>query len=148
MLDGTVRCSLISGCLVSSGRRAPSEACYFGRFCHTKSIGLAAAELYVGALEQFGGSILSLPSESLAFSIFSWLKANFMNLPDFVGGAMDFGALPSAINLSKMLVQDGCPHTRGMKERDLEGPANLGATSHDIRRSVRHFMKSFWVRFG
>ena len=23
------------GCLVSSGRRAPPKACYFGRFCHT-----------------------------------------------------------------------------------------------------------------
>ena len=35
-----------------------------------------------------------------------------------------------------------------MKERDLEGPADLGVTSRDIHRSVRHFMKSFWVRFG
>ena len=49
-----------------------------------KSIGLAVAELYVGALEQFGGSTPPLPSEPLAFSIFSWLKSNFMKLPDFV----------------------------------------------------------------
>ena len=34
MLDGTVRCSLPSGCLVSGGRRAPLKACYFGWFCH------------------------------------------------------------------------------------------------------------------
>ena len=68
-----------------------------------KSIGLVAAELYVGALEQFGGSTPSLPSEPLAFNIFSWLKANFMKLPDFVGDAMDFGALAFATNLSKML---------------------------------------------
>ena len=68
-----------------------------------KSIGLAVAELYVGALEQFGGSTLPLPSEPSAFSIFSWLKANFMNLPNFVGGAVDFGALAFATNLSKML---------------------------------------------
>ena len=61
---------------------------------------------------------------------------------------MDFGALAFATNLSKMLAQDGCPHTRGMKERDLEGPADLGATSHDIRRSVPHFMKSFRVKLN
>ena len=71
-----------------------------------------------------------------------------MKLPDFVGGAVDFGALASATNLSKMLAQDGCPHTKDLKERDLEGPADLGTPSHDIRRSVHHFMKSFWVRFG
>ena len=35
VLDGTVRCSLLSGCLVSGGRRALSEACYFGRFYHS-----------------------------------------------------------------------------------------------------------------
>ena len=37
----------------------------------TKVVGLAAAELYVGALEQFEGSTSSLPSEPSAFNIFS-----------------------------------------------------------------------------
>ena len=36
VLDGTVRCSLLSRCLVSSGRRAPLKVCYFGWFYHTK----------------------------------------------------------------------------------------------------------------
>ena len=71
------------------------------------------------------------------------MKANFLKLPDFVGGAIDFGALAFATNLSKMLAQDGFPHTKDVKERDLEGPINLGVTSCDIRRSVCHFMKSF-----
>ena len=84
-----------------------------------------------------------LPSKPSAFNIFSWLKANFMKLPDFIGGAVDFGSLASATNLSKMLAQDGCPHMKDMKERDLEGPTDLGMTSRDIRRSVHHFMKSF-----
>ena len=35
-----------------------------------KAIGLAIAELYVGALEQFRGSTSSLPSEPSAFNIF------------------------------------------------------------------------------
>ena len=90
----------------------------------------------------------SLPSEPLAFNIFSWMKANFLKVPDFVGGAVDFGALASATNLSKMLMQDGCPHVEGVKEKDLEGPAELGVTSRGIRKSVHHFMKSFWVKFG
>ena len=68
-----------------------------------KSIELATTELYVRALEQFRGSTPPLPSEPSAFNIFSWLKANFMKLPDFVGDAMDFGALAFATNLSKML---------------------------------------------
>ena len=37
----------------------------------TKSIGLAVAELCVGALEQFGGSTSPLPSEPSVFNIFS-----------------------------------------------------------------------------
>jgi hypothetical protein len=31
------------------------------------------------------------------------MKANFLKLPDFVGGAVDFGALASATNFYKML---------------------------------------------
>ena len=67
-----------------------------------KSIGLATAELYVGALDQFGGSTSPLPSDPSAFNIFSWMKANFLKLPDFVGGAIDFGALASATKFLKM----------------------------------------------
>ena len=55
-----------------------------------------------------------------------------MKLRDFVGGAVDFRALASATNLSKMLVQDGCPHTKDVKERDLEVSADLGMTLRDI----------------
>ena len=35
-----------------------------------------------------------------------------------------------------------------MKKRDLEGPTDLGTTLRDVRRSICHFMKSFWVKFG
>ena len=80
-----------------------------------KFIGLAAAELYVGSREQFGGSISPLPSEPSAFNIFSWMKANFLKLPNFDSDAVDFGALASTTNLSKMLAQDGCPHAKDVK---------------------------------
>ena len=67
-------------------------------------VGVAAAELYVGALEQFGGSTSLLPSEPSVLNLFSWMKANFVKLPDFVGGTMDFGALAFATNLCKILL--------------------------------------------
>ena len=35
VLDGTVRYSQLSGCLVFGGRRATPEACYFERFWHS-----------------------------------------------------------------------------------------------------------------
>ena len=55
-----------------------------------------------------------------------------MKLPDFVGGAVDFVALASAINLSKMLAQDCFPRTKDMKVRDLEGVADHGMILRDI----------------
>jgi hypothetical protein len=109
----------------------------------TKELGVAATELYAGTLEQFGGSTSVLPSEPSAFDIFSWMKATFVKLPDFIGSTVDFGALASAPNFSKMLAQDGCLHVNGVQERDLEGLSELGALSHDVRWSVRSFMKSF-----
>ena len=68
------------------------------------------------------------------------MKANFLKLPDFVGRAIDFGALTSATNFSKMLKQDGCSHIEGVIEKDLEGSTELGVTSQSVRRSVRNFM--------
>jgi hypothetical protein len=85
----------------------------------------------------------SLPSEPSAFNIFSWMKANFVKLPDFASGAVDFGALAFATNFAKMLAHDCCPHVKDVKENDLEGPADLRVASRDIRRPVRHFMKLF-----
>ena len=90
------------------------------------------------------GATSSLPEEPSALNILTWLKSNFAKLPNFVGGAVDFGALASATNFSKMLKQDGCLHIEGLKEKsDLEGPVELGVTSHGVRRSVRNFIKLF-----
>ena len=113
-----------------------------------KELGVAAAELYADNLEQFGGSTSALSTKPSAFNIFSWMKANFVKLPNFIGGAVDFGALASSTNFSKILAQDGCLHVNGVQERDLEDLGELGALSRDVRRSIRNFMKSFWVKFG
>ena len=68
-----------------------------------KELRVAATKLYVGTLEQFRGSTSALPTKPSAFNIFSWMKVNFVKLPDFIGGAIDFGALASATNFSKIL---------------------------------------------
>ena len=69
----------------------------------TKELRVAAAELYAGTLEQFGGSTSALPTEPLTFNIFSWMKANFVKLSDFISGAIDFGALAPTTKFSKIL---------------------------------------------
>ena len=66
-------------------------------------VGLATAQLYTNVLGQFGGTTSSLPEEPSALNILTWLKSNLAKLLDFVGGAVDFGALASATNFSKML---------------------------------------------
>lgn len=108
------------------------------------SVGLSIARLYINALGEFGGVTTLLPSEPSAYSLFSWMKSNFAKLPGFVGGAVDFGALSSAINLSKVLAKSGCPHVEGLKEKkDFESPAELGDSSGNLAKSMRNFMKLF-----
>jgi hypothetical protein len=114
-----------------------------------KAIGLAAARLYTNALSQFGGVTSLLPLDPSAYSVFSWMKSNFAKLLDFMGGAIDFGALSTAMNFSKMLTQSGYTHIEGLKEKkDIKDLAELGETSRGLLRSVRNFMKSLWVKFG
>jgi hypothetical protein len=49
--------------------------------------------LYRDALGQFGGSTSSLPGCRDVGVSLAWLKSRISKLPDFVGGAIDFGAL-------------------------------------------------------
>ena len=80
----------------------------FKRLEDAKAVGLATADLCIGALGQFAGVASSLSPEPLAYIIFSWMKSNSAKLPDFVGGAVEFGALSAATNSSKMLAIDDC----------------------------------------
>jgi hypothetical protein len=91
-----------------------------------KAIGLVAADLYIGALGQFGGVASLMPSEPSTYIILSWMKPNFAKLLDFVSGAVDFGALSFATNFSKMLAQSSCTHTKGLEKKDIESLAVLG----------------------
>jgi hypothetical protein len=76
------------------------------------------------------------------------MKSNFAKLPSFVGGAIDFGMLSSATNLSKTLIKSGCSHVEVLKDRkESESPADLGGSSGNLTKAMRSFMKSFWLRF-
>lgn len=102
------------------------------------------AELYQSALAGFGGATSSLPADASALGVFARFKENIAKLPDFVGGAMDFGALSCATNLCKTLEKMGCSHFAGLRNRkDLEGPLELGETSGEISKPVRNLMKYF-----
>ena len=72
------------------------------------------------------------------------MKSNFAKLLTFVGGAIDFGALSSATNLSKTLIKSGYGHVEALKDRkDFESLTDLGKTSGNLTKVMRSFMKSF-----
>ena len=111
--------------------------------------GVTTAELYQAALGGFGGATSQLPSDASALGIFAWFKENITRLPDFVGGAMDFGVLSCAMNMCKTLGKMGCAHFPELRsQREFEGPSELGETSGEISKLVRNFMKYFWLKFG
>ena len=59
-------------------------------------VGVSAAELYRVALAGYGSATSPLPVDASAYGILARFKENFAKLPEFVRGAMDFGALSCA----------------------------------------------------
>lgn len=54
-----------------------------------------------------------------------------------------------ATNLSKVLAKSGCPHVEGLKEKkDFESLAELGESFGNLAKSMRNFIKLFWLKFG
>jgi hypothetical protein len=82
------------------------------------------------------------------------MKSNFAKLPSFVGGAVDFGMLSSATNLSKTLIKSGCSHVEVLKDRkEFESSADLGESSGNLTEAMRSCGSlinncPFWLRFG
>lgn len=110
---------------------------------------MATTELYQAALAAFGGVTSPLPTDASALHVFTWFKDNIAKLPDFVRGAMDFGALSCATNLCKTLRKLGCAHFAELiSRREFDGPLELGRTMAEVSRPVRNFMKYFWLTFG
>ena len=77
------------------------------------------------------------------------MKSSFAKLPEFIGGAVDFGALSCATNLCKTLGKVGYTHAISLKEgEEFEGPSELRGSSRDVSKSIKKFMKHFWFKFG
>ena len=77
------------------------------------------------------------------------MKSSVAKLPEFVGGAVDFGALSCATNLCKTLGKVGCMHVVSLNEREeFEGPSELGGSLRDVSKSIKNFMKHTWFKFG
>ena len=65
--------------------------------------GVSAAELYRAALASYGGATSPLPADASTYGILARFKENVAKLPEFVGGAMDFGALSCATISARIL---------------------------------------------
>lgn len=97
------------------------------RLEEAKATGLATAGMYQVALNGFGGATSPLPADASTFGVFAWMKSNFAKLPEFIGGAVEFGALSCATNLCRTLGKVGYTHIIRLKEQnEFEGPLELG----------------------
>lgn len=105
--------------------------------------GAEAARLYREALEGFGGTTSELLEDKSAPALMECLRSHIQKLPNFMGGAIDFGALAGATNFAKMLVRGGYGHTEDVAKESLAGPSELGGTFDGLRKSMRNFMTTF-----
>jgi hypothetical protein len=69
-------------------------------------------------------------------------------LPDFVGGAVDFGALAAVNSFARLLRRGGCSHAEGVVKEEFVAAEDVGEGTPSQRKSVRNFISSFWIRFG
>lgn len=117
------------------------------RLKEARNVGTSAAKVYQVALAGFGGATSPLLVDASTYGIFAWLRENFAKLPEFVGGAMDFGALSCATNLCKTLGKASCSHITSLKGRKVfEGPLELGESPSEVTKSIKNFMKFFWFK--
>ena len=103
----------------------------------------AVIGLYSGLLAQFGGSNSApLPSGDVGASL-AWLKSHISMLPDFVGGAVDFGALAAVSSFARLLRRGGCSHAEGVAKEEFASAEDVGEVTSSLRKSVRNFISSF-----
>jgi len=108
----------------------------------------AIVGLYRDALGQFGGSTSAPPEGEDVAAILAWLKSHIIKLPDFVGGAVDFGALARVSFFACLLGHGGCTHVESMQKENIASASDVGESTSGVRRSVRDFISSFWAKFG
>jgi len=113
-----------------------------------KANAAAVIRLYSGSLAQFGGSTSAPPSDGDVGVSLAWLKSHVSMLPEFVGGAVDFGALAAVNSFARLLLRGGCSHTEVVTKEEFSSPEDVSEASSGLRKSVRNFISSFWIRFG
>jgi len=69
-------------------------------------------------------------------------------LPDFVGGAIDFGALAEVKSFAWLLHRGGCSHGKAVTKEGFSSAEDVCEATSGLRKSVRNFISSFWIRFG
>jgi hypothetical protein len=69
-------------------------------------------------------------------------------LPEFVGGDVDFGALVVVNSFARLLRRGGYSHTEVVTKEEFSSLEDVGEASLGLRKSVRNFISSFWIRFG
>ena len=108
----------------------------------------AVVGLYTNSLAQFGGSTSAPPPSGDVGASLAWLKSHIRMLPDFVGGAVDFGALAAVSSFARLLRRGGCSHAEGVAKEEFVAAEDVGEGTPSLRKSVQNFISSFWIRFG
>ena len=110
----------------------------------------AAADvgLYTDSLAQFGGSTSAPPPSDDVGASLAWLKSHIRMLPNFVGGAVDFGALAAVSSFARLLRRGGCSQVEGVAKEEFASAEDVGEGTSGLRKSVRNFISLFWIRFG
>jgi hypothetical protein len=104
--------------------------------------------LYTNSLAQFRGSTSAPPPSGDVGASLAWLKSHIHMLPDFVGGAVDFGVLAAVSSFARLLRRGGCFHAEGVAKEEFASAEDVGEGTSSLRKSVQNFISSFWVRFG
>ena len=108
----------------------------------------AIVGLYADSLAKFGGSTSAPPPGGDVGAALAWLKSHIRMLPDFVGGAVNFGALAAVSSFAKLLRREGCSHMEEVAKEEFATAEDIGEGTSSLRKSVWNFISSFWIRFG
>ena len=103
----------------------------------------AVIGLYSSSLVQFGGSTSAPPTGSDVGASLAWLKSHISMLPDFVGGAVDFGALAAVSSFARLLRRGGCSHAEEVAKEEFRSAEDVGEGISSLRKSIRNFISSF-----
>ena len=108
----------------------------------------AIVVLYTDSLARFGGSTSAPPASGDIGASLTWLKSHIRMLPDFVGGAVDFGALAAVSSFARLLRRGGCSHAEEVAKEEFGSAEDVGEGTSSLRKSVQNFISLFWIRFG